>query len=557
MIVKNQSNGRCSWVCYIRTLHAGSLFADCLQAYSFIYISAWASALLVSTIRAMPEPLCVGRVTSLIPTLFFLSDKESKTAGRRESGLLGDFSMKQCERAGIMRIVSDIVKADSIIDLREIECLDRIREKYRITKEDEVVGKDMTLSNAACLLKDLPEGLVQDIIGDFYNLALSDKAFTREESFILLAIIACLSKKYSLQAEIYSTVLPNDAVVEKSQILYIEGEYYKEVNREISEAYREISNEFRLIGLNFVYLPKVSEHYKSLPSSKLLSLLSFLYPELSEKRMGEMIRQLTSLNTSDFCKEGVVGRMNLKGLEESLPSMLLCINESSVGGKTYANFLAISLEKDAISITRDFTDLFMRLYRPRVLNPIFSSKERFVYQGYYKQIFDVFTERKGVRSSVVIDLVRGDIFLPEAEIRLSKLHRREKALYALFLLESRSGGINFSKPDNAHALRKFDYRMQLIQLKYEMIYEGFGGNRANAPKICQSENRLPMLSLIKQQIRSVGEMLCNADDYMVQRNIFGNYSVAISSELCLCYDSEQMKICRMEDSDFWSRVSAL
>ena len=38
-----------------------------------------------------PEPLCVGRVTSLIPTLFFLSDKESKTAGRRESGLLGDF----------------------------------------------------------------------------------------------------------------------------------------------------------------------------------------------------------------------------------------------------------------------------------------------------------------------------------------------------------------------------------------------------------------------------------------------------------------------------------
>ena len=52
--------------------------------------------------------------------------------------------MKQCERAGIMRIVSDIVKADSIIDLREIECLDRIREKYRITKEDEVVGKDMT-----------------------------------------------------------------------------------------------------------------------------------------------------------------------------------------------------------------------------------------------------------------------------------------------------------------------------------------------------------------------------------------------------------------------------
>lgn len=48
--------------------------------------------------------------------------------------------MKQNERAGIMRIVSDIVKADSIIDLREIDYLDGIKDKYRITKEDEAMG---------------------------------------------------------------------------------------------------------------------------------------------------------------------------------------------------------------------------------------------------------------------------------------------------------------------------------------------------------------------------------------------------------------------------------
>lgn len=49
--------------------------------------------------------------------------------------------------------------------------------------------------------------------------------------------------------------------------------------------------------------------------------------------------------------------------------------------------------------------------------------------------------------------------------------------------------------------------MQLIQLKYEMIYEGFGGDKSRAPKIYLSENRLPMLSLIKQQIRQIGELL--------------------------------------------------
>lgn len=53
--------------------------------------------------------------------------------------------MKQNERAGIMRIVSDIVKADSIIDLREIDYLDGIKDKYRITKDDEAMGDSMTL----------------------------------------------------------------------------------------------------------------------------------------------------------------------------------------------------------------------------------------------------------------------------------------------------------------------------------------------------------------------------------------------------------------------------
>ena len=439
----------------------------------------------------MPEPLCVGRVTSMIPTLFFCLNPYCVKAGFRESSPHFDSAMKQNERAGIMRIVSDIVKADSIIDLREIDYLNEIKDKYRITKDDEVMGDSMTLSDAICLLRNLSPNLIHDIVGDFYNLALSDNVFNREEGLIILAITACLSEKYFTHAEIYSTILPNNALTEKSQILYIEGEYYKKANKEISDTYREISNEFRLIGLNFVYLPKVCEHYKSLPQSKLLSLLSFLYPKISEKQMEDMMRQLTSLNTSDFCKEGIVGKMNLKNLDESLPSMLLCINDSLVEGKIYSNFLSITLEKDALNIARDFTDLFMKLYKPRVLNPSFEGKERFVYRGYYKQVFDIFIDRKGVRSSVVIDLLHGDILLPEAETKLSKLHRREKALYALFLLESGSGGINFSKPENAKALKRFDHRMQLIQLKYEMIYEGFGGDKSRAPKIYLSENRLP------------------------------------------------------------------
>lgn len=131
--------------------------------------------------------------------------------------------MKQNERAGIMRIVSDIVKADSIIDLREIDYLDGIKDKYRITKDDEAMGDSMTLSDAVCLLKNLSPGLIHDIIGNFYNLALSDNAFSREEGLIVLAIIACLSEKYFTQAEIYSTVLPNNTLAENHRYFILKG----------------------------------------------------------------------------------------------------------------------------------------------------------------------------------------------------------------------------------------------------------------------------------------------------------------------------------------------
>lgn len=55
---------------YVISKHSGCLRvnASALCAY---YISAWASALLVSTRWAMPEPLHVGRVTGQIPTLFY------------------------------------------------------------------------------------------------------------------------------------------------------------------------------------------------------------------------------------------------------------------------------------------------------------------------------------------------------------------------------------------------------------------------------------------------------------------------------------------------------
>ena len=465
--------------------------------------------------------------------------------------------MKQIERASIMRVVSDMVKADAIIDMQEIEFLNGIRQKYSIKSEDEIMADSLTLADAFQTLKDISESLKQDLWGDFRGMALSDNACSREEAMYLFSILACLSDNLTEYATVYSIELPENIKLDNSQVLYIEGEYYKETNREINAHYREIINELRLIGFNFVYIPKVGEHYRSLSRTELHTLISFLYPSVTDIQMEHVAKQLTTLSTSDFCKNEIVGKMKIEELAQSLPSIMFRIGSSSIGGKNYDNFLVLTIDEDALIVIRRIVDTFVSMFKPRILNPTYEEKHRFVYHGFYKQIFDSFIYKKGIRSSVVVDLVHGEILLPEADNKISGLHRREKALYALFLLESSSGGINFNKPNGIRSLDKYNHRMAAIQRKYEILYENFGGERSKAPQIELPENRLPMISLIKRQFRLLGDLLNQPDDYLVQRNMFGNYCVTIPPELCLCFDTATARICPFEESDFWRGLLAM
>lgn len=54
------------------------------------------------------------------------------------------------------------------------------------------------------------------------------------------------------------------------------------------------------------------------------------------------------------------------------------------------------------------------------LNYIQESNGRFIFTGYYKQIFDILMLRKGVRSAVVLDPLRERIYFPEADVKIEK-----------------------------------------------------------------------------------------------------------------------------------------
>ena len=105
--------------------------------------------------------------------------------------------MKQIERASIMRIVSDMVKSDLIIDMQEIEFLNGVRDKYNIKRDDEIVADSLTIADAFHNLRILPDSIKKDLLGDLQSMATADSVCSREEAIYLLAVIACLSENLS------------------------------------------------------------------------------------------------------------------------------------------------------------------------------------------------------------------------------------------------------------------------------------------------------------------------------------------------------------------------
>ena len=159
--------------------------------------------------------------------------------------------------------------------------------------------------------------------------------------------------------------------------------------------------EVRLAGFDLVYLPKIAEHYRTISDSDLLRIASFLYPKASLERVETITKQLRGLSTSEFCKDQLSGKLGVKEFSVIAPSLMIKIGNSFVGNKEIANFLLVELDKEVINTIRNILDLFSEHYHTFRLNYLKEEKGRFIFTGFYKQIFDIYTLRKGIKSYYV------------------------------------------------------------------------------------------------------------------------------------------------------------
>ena len=436
--------------------------------------------------------------------------------------------MTKQEKTAIARIFADLIKADRIVDTSEMGYWRNVCCKYEIDRDIRIAASDMTFADSVNTIRQ--SGLGADLLGDCRAMTVSDGFCAHSEALLMIALTAMFTSGCSFDAEVYS--LPRASFdIDIATAIYVENDCDPETNEAIRRHYRSIFKEFQLAGLHFVYIPKIIDHYSSTDPELFRSILAFLAPSMSEAGIDKAYNALLGMTTGTYCKDLLCNKCGFTGLRNTPPSILIKIGNSFVGEARYANYLKIEVDEDILSTVQKFVDEFTDMLSSDVF-VVNTSEERdnqFHFHGFYKQLLDIFLVRRNIRSAIVIDPYKEEIFFPDIDEKATGMHRREKALYALMLCYG-SSGINFNRPRTSAELKHFERRMNKFQKRYSAIYELFGGEKEAAPDLTQPEIRRPIMACLRRSISRL-DALYNPADYTVTKDADGSFAVHVEPGL--------------------------
>ncbi len=439
--------------------------------------------------------------------------------------------MTRTEKIAIARIFADLIKADRIVDTGEMEYWRNVCSKYEIDRDIRVAATDISFAEAVkTICSSSDRGLGEDLLGDCRGMTVSDGFCAHSEALIMIALNTMFSSSRKFTGDIYS--LPRASFdIDIATAIYVENEYDPETNDAIRGNYRSIFKELQLAGLHFVYIPKIIEHYSSTDPELFRDILAFLAPSLAEAGIDKAYNALLGMTTGTYCKDLLCNKCGFTELRNTPPSILIKIGNSFVGEARYANYLKIEVDEDLLATVQTFVDEFTDMLSSDVF-VVNTSEERdnqFHFHGFYKQLLDIFLVRRNIRSSIVVDPYKEEIFFPDIDEKASGMHRREKALYALMLCYG-SSGVNFNRPRTNSELKHFERRMKKFQMRYAAIYEMFGGVKNTAPDLTQPEIRRPIMACVRRSIARL-DALYNPADYTVMKDPDGSFAVHVEPAL--------------------------
>lgn len=461
--------------------------------------------------------------------------------------------MKKSEKIAIGRILYDLIKADAIIDSGEMRHYALMKEKYNIGKEEEIAACQITFAEAVNSLDSSDLDFRDAFIRDCIDMTVSDGFCARSEALLMIALKKVLAN--SEDASILS-IPKNIFDVASASILYVESKENICIDQIIQSNYRTLLKESQVAGFDFIYIPKVIEHYRETDKTLAAQIIQFLEPSLSNEEVHNILHGLLSMTTRSFCKDILCNKLGISALRDSDPAILIKVGHSYVGENIYSNYLKIEIDKNLVQTLQELFDTFLSMFSADAItiSTVEESDSQFLYHGFYKQLLDIFLVKRNIRSKVVINPLREEIIFPDIDKKLSSLHRKEKAFYVLMLILSQHGGVNFNLPLGPKQLATYNKHMRNLQLQYQLVYGQFGGDKA--PDITQPEIRRPMLSRIKKGLSQLEGILYNINDYYVLKDEYGTFRVGIEIDSLFVYETDRGNV-PMCNSKIYIRVCNL
>ena len=416
--------------------------------------------------------------------------------------------MRDLARQSIYRIIYDIIKADSIIVRREIDAIKLLCDKYGITAKHRMASMNLSLAEAVKEVQSLTIGQVKELHRDISQLIMADDACSREEALPLFAIMKAIDGKCEVVSVPWGEIM-----MDNSQLLFIEEGYDEDVNAYIETHYNTIVNTCKVGGFDFVYIPKLAKVFAS--QSMTSDLFFYFSPTNTIEEAQYIANNLCNVTTSMVYRELLVGKMGFR-MDVANPTLLFRVSFSVVNGQRMANYALIKTDNDMIVQLERIISELQRLQNDNTLivNNICIRQDSFIYNGFYRTLFDLLTYRKGAKCELVVSpysrknvlSIRTTTSESETEQALD-LGPKESAFYVFLIKETQDYGgfrIDMQTKDDLTYLAE-------AQKRFEQTYFSLC-NRDTAPDITDASIRRPMLSKIRKAIEN--------NDIIVQRMMF-------------------------------------
>ncbi len=305
--------------------------------------------------------------------------------------------MTKEQRIAISRVISDMIKADNIIEETEIQAMKQLMSDYSLTHQDMEAARNIKFSDAIPVLKELSQKERKEFVNRIYGIAQSDNVCVPREALLLIALKYCLldDEKKSSERPYLVSCATGEATLNDQYMVYIESSYDKEMNDQLEQYFRLLVTLSRLSGFNFIYIPKMVQEFQNMRKEYVLDVISYMAPNLDQKFIRGVYDRLCNMTTVEFFRSVLYERLQVQTPHNITPSLLINIGTSvvpycSAAGPVqyYTEFLCIPITTDILSLVEGLLGYYQSRVSIRQTITYGNANGQFKYFGFYKALFD-------------------------------------------------------------------------------------------------------------------------------------------------------------------------